>query len=115
MARLRVEKLQELIKQELSSMVLLEVKDPRVKLVTITEVELSNDLSYAKVFVSLYGTDEEKEEAWQGLNKAKGFLRSELSKKLNLRIVPTLVLTKDTSADYSAHIEGLLAKLKKEE
>lgn len=55
MSKLRAEKLQALIKQELSNMLLREVKDPRVKFVTITGVEVTNELSYAKIYVSLYG------------------------------------------------------------
>ena len=70
MARLRVEKLQEAIKQELSKILLQDIKDPRIKFVTVTGVELTDDISLAKVYVSLYGTEKDQEEAWQGLNKA---------------------------------------------
>ena len=56
MARLRVEKLQEAIKQELSKILLQDIKDPRIKFVTVTGVELTDDISLAKVYVSLYGT-----------------------------------------------------------
>ena len=70
MAKLRVEKVQELIKQELSTMLIRDIKDPRVKNITITSVEVSGDLSYAKVYVSQYGPEEEKAAAWTGLNKA---------------------------------------------
>ena len=68
MARLRVEKLQEAIKQELSKILLQDIKDPRIKFVTVTGVELTDDISLAKVYVSLYGTEKDQEEAWQGLN-----------------------------------------------
>ena len=63
MARLRVEKLQEAIKQELSKILLQDIKDPRIKFVTVTGVELTDDISLAKVYVSLYGTEKEQEEA----------------------------------------------------
>lgn len=69
MARLRVEKLQEAIKQELSKFCCQDIKDPRIKFVTVTGVELTDDISLAKVYVSLYGTEKDQEEAWQGLNK----------------------------------------------
>lgn len=111
MARLRVEKLQELIRQELSTLLLMEVKDPRVKNVTVTSVELSNDLSYAKIFVSLYGSPEEQDNAFQGLKKALGYLRSEIAKRIRLRVAPILVLEKDTSYEYGAHIEEILHKI----
>ncbi len=115
MSKLRVEKIQELIKQELSNMLLRDIKDPRVKFVTITEVEVSGDLSYAKVYVSLYGTEEEQTEAWTGLNKALGFMRSEIAKRIRLRVAPILTLTRDTSMAYSSHIQELLNQIKKEE
>ena len=76
MARLRVEKLQEAIKQELSKILLQDIKDPRIKFVTVTGVELTDDISQAKVYVSLYGTEKDQEEAWQGLNKAVGYMRT---------------------------------------
>ena len=60
MSKLRAEKLQALIKQEMSNMMIRDVKDPRVKFVTITGVEVSNDLSYAKIYVSLYGSEEQQ-------------------------------------------------------
>ena len=68
MARLRVEKVQEAIKQELSKMLLMDIKDPRIQFVTITGVELTDDMSIAKVYVSLYGPEKDHEAAWQGLN-----------------------------------------------
>lgn len=115
MARLRVEKLQELIKQELSNIVLMDIRDPRVKNVTVTQVELSNDLSYAKVYVSLYGSEDEQKEAWTGLQKSLGFMRTEIAKRVRLRVAPILTLHKDTSLDYSSHIQDLLNKINKEE
>ena len=65
MARLRVEKLQEAIKQEISKILLHDIKDPRIKFVTVTGVELTDDISQAKVYVSLYGSETQQEEAWK--------------------------------------------------
>ena len=115
MSKLRAEKVQELIKQEISMMLISDIKDPRVKNVTVTGVEATNDLSYAKIYVSIYGTKEEQENAWTGLNKALGFIRSEISKRIRLRVAPTLSLVKDTSSEYSSHIQELLNKIKKED
>ena len=114
MARLRVEKLQEAIKQELSKILLQDIKDPRIKFVTVTGVELTDDISLAKVYVSLYGTEKDQEEAWQGLNKAVGYMRTEIAKRIRLRFAPALIFAKDTSMEYSAHIEEL-RKIKQEE
>ncbi len=113
MARLRVEKVQEAIKQELSKMLLSDVKDPRIEFVTITDVELTDDMSIAKVYVSLYGPKDKQEDVWNGLKKALGFMRTEIAKRIRLRFAPNLVLVKDTSMEYSAHIEGLLNQIKK--
>ena len=106
MSKLRAEKLQALIKQEMSNMMIRDVKDPRVKFVTITGVEVSNDLSYAKIYVSLYGSEEQQAAAWKGLQSALG---------IDLRVAPMLSFHKDTSMEYSAHIESILHELKKEE
>lgn len=115
MARLRVEKVQEAIQHELSNMLLLDVKDPRIQFVTVTGVELTDDMSYAKVYISMYGTEEQNEECWKGLKKALGYMRTEIAKRIRLRFAPQLILTKDTSMEYSAHIESILNKLKAEE
>ncbi len=114
MARLRVEKVQEAIQREISNMLLLDIKDPRIKLVTVTGVE-TDDMSQAKVFVSLYGSAEEQEQAWKALNKAKGFMRTEIAKRIRLRFAPELILEKDTSLEYGAHIDSLLRQIKENE
>ena len=111
MSKLRAEKLQALIKQEMSNMLIRDVKDPRVKFVTVTGVEVSNDLSY----VSLYGSEEQQAEAWKGLQSALGFFRREIARRIELRVAPVLSFHKDTSMEYSAHIESILHELKKEE
>ncbi len=115
MSKLRAEKLQALIKQEMSNMLIRDVKDPRVKFVTVTGVEVSNDLSYAKIYVSLYGSEEQQAEAWKGLQSTLGFFRREIARRIELRVAPVLSFHKDTSMEYSAHIESILHELKKEE
>lgn len=115
MARLRVEKVQEAIKHEISNMLLHDVKDPRIQFVTVTGVELTDDMSYAKIFISLYGPENTQEETWKALKKALGFMRSEIAKRIRLRFAPTLILERDKSAEYSAHIQSILDKINKEE
>lgn len=115
MARLRVEKVQEAIQQEISKMLLMDVKDPRIQFITVTGVELTDDMSYAKIYVSLYGPKEKHEETWKALQKSLGFMRTEIAKRIRLRFAPTLILQKDTSMEYSAHIESILQKIKQEE
>lgn len=115
MSKLRAEKVQALIKQELSTMLIRDVKDPRVKFVTITGVEVTNDLSYAKIYVSLYGSQEQQDQAWKGLQSALGFFRREIAHRIDLRVAPILSFHKDTSMEYSSHIESILNELKKKE
>jgi ribosome-binding factor A len=115
MARLRVEKVQEAIKHELSNMLLLDVKDPRIKFVTVTDVELTNDMSQATVYISIYGPKEKKAEVWLALQKSVGYLRTEIAKRIRLRFAPELVLKEDTSIEYGAHIDSFLNKIKQNE
>ena len=115
MARLRVEKLQEAIKQELSKILLQDIKDTSIKFVTVTGVGLTGAINKAKVAVSLYGTEQDKVEACQGLNEAVRYMRTAISKSIRLRFATALIFAKDTSMEYSAHIEELLRKIKQEE
>jgi ribosome-binding factor A len=115
MGQLRAEKVQEFIKQELSKIILTELKDPRIGFITVTKVEVTGDLRYAKVYLSLMGSDEDKTVAWQALQKAVGFLRSEIGKRINLRFAPQLSLHLDETLEYSARIQELLTKINTEE
>lgn len=115
MGQLRIEKVQEFIKQEISKIILTEIKDPRVGFVTVTNVEVTGDLRNAKVYVSLMGSDEQKAATWVGLQKALGFMRSEIGKRIRMRFTPELSLHLDESLEYSAHIQELLLKIKQQE
>ena len=115
MAKVRVEKVQEFIKQEISQIILHEMKDPRVHFITVTGVEVTGDLRQAKVFVSLYGSDVEKQESWKALEKAAGFLRTEIGRRLSLRFTPELSFQIDESLAYSEHIQRLLLQVKRED
>lgn len=115
MGQLRVEKVQEFIKQEISKIILTELKDPRVGFATITQVEATGDLRSAKIYVSLMGSDEQKADTWKGLQSSLGYMRSEIGKRIRMRITPELSLHLDESLDYSAHIQELLIKIKQEE
>ncbi len=115
MARLRVEKVQEAIQQEISKMLLYDIKDPRIRFVTVTGAKLNDDMSLAKIYVTLYGSQQEQEEAWQGLHKALGFMRTEIARRIRLRFAPALALYRDTSMEYGAHIQSILDKIKKDE
>lgn len=115
MGQLRIEKIQELMKQEISQIILQELKDPRIGFVTVTQVEVTRDLSLAKVYVSIMGNDEQIAKCWQGLNSSLGFVRREVGHRIRLRIVPELRFVLDKSLDYSDHIQKLLLQIEKEE
>ncbi len=111
MSKIRAERVGEQIKKELSLLFQNELKDPRIGFVTVTAVEASGDLSQAKVYLSVLGNEEQKEETLAALAKAKGFLRSELGKRIRLRHTPELIFKFDSSIDYGNRIETLLREL----
>ena len=113
--QLRIEKLQELIKQEMGKMLLTDIKDPRIGFVTVTEVEMTGDLREAKIYVSIMGNDEQVKSSWEGLNSALGFIRREIGKRIKIRFTPEISFALDKSLDYSEHIQKLLLKVKSEE
>lgn len=100
------------IKRELTDIVHNNIKDPRVDtLVSLTDVDVSSDLSHAKVYVSKIGSDSERQELVDVLNKAAGFIRTQLSKRLKTRTVPELHFHLDDSLQYGEKIETLLSSL----
>jgi ribosome-binding factor A len=113
--QLRLEKIQEFIKQEISKIILTELKDPRIGFVTVTRVEVTGDLRSAKVFISLLGSDEQKAGTWEGLQRALGHLRTEIGKRIRLKFTPELSLHLDESLQHSVRIQELLLKIKEEE
>lgn len=115
MGQLRVEKIQEFIKQEISKLILNDLKDPRIGFATVTQVEVTADLRHAKVYISLMGSDEQKVATWEGLRSSLGFLRSEIGKRIRLKFTPDLSLHIDESLDYSSRIQELLIKINQEE
>ena len=112
--QLRIEKLQELIKQETSKMLLYDIKDPRIGFVTVTEVEMTGDLREAKIYVSIMGNDEQIKETMEGLQSALGFVRREIGKRIRLRFTPEISFAPDKSLDYSEHIQKILLQIEKE-
>ena len=109
--QLRIEKLQELIKQEMSKMLLKELKDPRIGFVTVTDVEMTGDLREAKIYVSVMGGEEQVKSSLEGLNSALGFVRREIGQRIRLRFTPEISFALDTSLDYGDHIQKLLLQV----
>ncbi len=104
------------IQKALADIIRGDLHDPRVSsLVSIVKVELSNDLQYCKAFVTVYGSDEEKENTFIGLEKAKGFIKRQLSDRIKVRKMPEITFVPDDSIAYSIHISEILNKIKEEE
>jgi ribosome-binding factor A len=114
MARIRVNRIGEQIKKELSQIIQQEMKDPRIGFVTVTNVEMSGDLQLAKVFVSVLGDDEGKQQSLASLEKAKGYLRSEIGRRIQMRHTPELIFKMDESLAHSQHITKLLDEVNSE-
>ena len=109
---IKIERMQQQILEYLSTLIHDEVKDPRVsKLTSIVRVEVAHDLKFARVYVTTLGTDEERAAALEGLNRAKGFLRTRLAGIMKTRIAPELTFINDTSIEYAAHIQKTLESL----
>ena len=112
----RIERVNQLIRQEISELLRREVKDPRLGgLISITEVDTSADLKYARVYVSCLGTEEDKKELLSTLSSAAGFFHNELMKRLSLRHIPLLDFRWDYSLEKGAHIQALIDKVTQEE
>lgn len=111
--KIRTGRMAEELKKEIMEIIQNHLKDPRVDgLVSVTEVQVSNDLSYAKVYVTKYGSAWAQNEALKGLNDSKGFIRKELSKRFKTRTVPELSFVADESLQYGAKIEAILQEIK---
>lgn len=96
------------IQRELAELVRLEVRDPRVGMVTITGVELSRDQSHAKVFFTVLGAASDVEQAREGLQRAAGFLRTQLAHRLTTRTVPGLAFQYDESVERGVRLSRLI-------
>lgn len=115
MSENRIRRVAEQIKKDVSAIIASEIKDPRVAgLTSITDVELTKDLRYASIYVSIFGTEAEKEETLQTLIRASGFIRSEIGRRIRLRYTPEISFYLDNSLEYGAHIERVIRSLKEE-
>jgi ribosome-binding factor A len=111
MATRRQRRVAELVHRELSQLLMREVRDPRLADVTITEVRMTPDLLIARVYFTVLGEDEEGTEALAALERATGFLRTQLAGQVRLRSVPELSFEVDKSAAYGRRIDELLDQI----
>ncbi len=110
----REDQLSGAITRELSDLIRTRMKDPRIGFASITGVEVSHDLRYAKVFVSVMGSPEEQRETMRGLDSATGFLRRELAQRLTIRHVPEISFRLDESIARGARVLDLLKQVEQE-
>ena len=112
--RRRPEQVAELIRQVLAEALTREVRDPRVGAVTLTRIEVSGDLSHARVLVMGPGDEAERLRALEGLQSAAGFLRTRIARALATRTTPELHFELDRGLEHAARINAMLADLKRE-
>ena len=110
----RADKVADLIKAEISDILLRQINDPQVQRITVTGVKVTDDLRQARVFFVRMGENACNDETMKGLDRAVGFLRRELGKRLKLRYVPEIKFTFDESFEYGDRINRLLAEIEKD-
>ncbi len=111
-SKIRLQRISDRIRNEMSSMLLMEVQDPRLSGVSITDVRVDRELAYADVYVSAVEGHERSKEILDGLHSAAGFLRKELAARVELRVFPRLRFHWDPTPERADHIEKVLAELR---
>ncbi len=107
------EKMSNLILKNVTEIIQFDLKDPNVGFVTITHVKVTNDYSYATIYVSFLGKTERNEAGLRALKHAKGFIRQELGRRMQVRKVPDLIFKLDTALEEGNKIQSILEKIKK--
>ena len=111
----RISRINDEIMKELSQIIRFEVKDPRINAMTsVIRVDTTTDLKYCKVFVSVLGNEEEKQNVMKGLKNAGGFIRHLVAERINLRFTPELQFKLDESTEYAIHMSQLMEQVAKE-
>ena len=108
---IKQKRLEGTIRKNISDIIQFGIKDPNVGFVTITDVQVSNDHSFAKVFVTFLGKDARAQAGLKSLNRAKGFIRSELSQRLDIRRTPELIFVLDETEMKARHIDEIIHNL----
>jgi ribosome-binding factor A len=112
----RIARVAEMIRREVSQLLFSGIKDERVGMgmVSVTHVDVAGDLQHAKVFVSVYGSDEDKRAAMEGLKSATGYVRSELGNRMRLRRTPEILFIEDASIEQGTKVLSLINRLSQE-
>lgn len=109
----RQDRIRQALKKEVSNIIHDELKDPRLGFVTITDIEITQDLRYAKIFFSVLGKDEDYKKTKAALDNAAGFIRKLIAQRIRLRFTPEIIFREDRSAEYSIRIQKALDEIKK--
>lgn len=109
----RIERVKESLMREVSDIIHHELKDPRIGFVTLIDVELSVDMRYAKIFVSVLGSEKEKKDTMIGLSRAKGFIRKEIGSRIRMRYTPEINFKLDRSCEHAQQISDIFMKIEK--
>ncbi|MBR4162805.1 MAG: 30S ribosome-binding factor RbfA [Solobacterium sp.] len=115
MSSIKQKRLEGTIRKNITDIVTFGVKDPNIGFVTITDVHVSNDHSYATVYVTFLGKDARAQAGLNALNRAKGYIRSELSKRLDIRRTPELTFKLDKAMEEGQHIEDIIKEIHKDD
>lgn len=107
----RTERVADQIREEMSILLQREVRDPRVRLASVTRVEVSRDLGHARIWVSVLGDESQRLAAMEGIEHASGYLRGQLARRLKLRVTPEIRFELDRGAEHLREITDLLEKL----
>jgi len=111
---IRSERVEEQLKKEISRILQEDIKDPRIGFTTITRIDLTGDLRYARVYFSILGDDKAKEESLEGIKSSVGFIRKLIAERMNLRYVPELYFKLDNSIEYSINLEKTFERIRHE-
>ncbi|MFC1620771.1 30S ribosome-binding factor RbfA [Candidatus Omnitrophota bacterium] len=110
----RTDRVRKQLKKELSMILQEELKDPRIGFVTITRIDLTGDLRYAKIYFSVLGDESNQETSLEGINSAAGYIRRLVGERLKLKYVPELSFRLDKSAEYTMELEKTFERLRDE-
>ncbi len=114
-SEVRLQRISDRIKRELSEMLIFELSDPRIKGIYITDVNIDRELAYANIYISALEGSERAKEALAGFNNASGYIRRQLAGRVKLRSFPHLKFHWDPTPEQAAHIEGILAEIREDE
>lgn len=116
MAKYRAGRINEEVKKEVASIIRMDLKDPRISaMVSVTRVDVTKDQRYAKVYVSIFGSEKSKEETLEALKSSSGFIRREVGHRIKLRYTPEIIIENDESIEHGMHIDSILDKIKENE